>query len=250
MPRLQGGRHRDPAESRRRIFLAILATFGLATAATSLWALDSPLDGDTAATEDATTAESPSASPTAQALPELLLDEAEIRPQDAEEAPTTEAAEETTTAAEEDGGEGGGDGGGGGGGDGGGGSGGSEHAGAEADVFDLVNDQRADNGCGALERDSRLDAAALLHAEDMAVNDYFSHTSQDGRSPTDRANAQGYDGGVGENIAYGYPDAEAVMEGWMDSEGHRANILNCGYSVIGVGAADRDGTIYWVQAFG
>lgn len=247
MRRLQGGRHRDPAESRRRILLSILVTFGLAAAATSLWALDSPLEGDAAATGEAATAEDAAESPTAQALPELLLDEAAIQPQDAEEAPTTEAAEETATAAEEDdGGDTGGSGG-----SGGGGSGGdSEHADAEAAVFDLVNDRRAENGCGALERDGRLDAAALLHAEDMAVNDYFSHTSQDGRSPTDRANAQGYDGGVGENIAYGYPDAEAVMEGWMNSEGHRANILNCGYSVIGVGAYDRDGTIYWVQNFG
>jgi uncharacterized protein YkwD len=251
MPRLQGGRHRDPAESRRRILLSILATFALAAAATSLWALDSPLGDDTAATEAATGAESATESPTARALPELLLDEAAIRMQEAEEAPTTEAAEETTEAAEEEG-DGGGNGGGESGGGGGGGSGGgsSAHADAEGAVFDLVNDYRADNGCGALERDSRLDAAALLHAEDMAANDYFSHTSQDGRSPTDRANAQGYDGGVGENIAAGYPDAESVMEGWMNSEGHRANILNCDYSLIGVGAADRDGTIYWVQNFG
>ncbi|MCD0442717.1 CAP domain-containing protein [Glycomyces sp. A-F 0318] len=249
MRRLQGGRHRDPAESRRRILLSILVTFGLATAATSLWALDSPLDGDAASTEGAPETESAAAAPTAQALPELLLDEAAIQPQEAEEAPTTEAAEETTEAAEEDD-DGGGDTGGSGGGDSGGGSGDSEHADAESAVLDLVNDYRADNGCGSLDRDGRLDAAALLHAEDMAVNDYFSHTSQDGRSPTDRANEQGYDGGVGENIAYGYPDAEAVMEGWMNSEGHRANILNCGYSVIGVGAYDRDGTIYWVQNFG
>ncbi|SDD34297.1 CAP domain-containing protein [Glycomyces harbinensis] len=246
MRRLQGGHHRDFAETRRRIFLAILATSVLATAATSLWALDSPLEGNAASTEGATTPESVRDSATEPVLPELLLDEAEIRAQDAEEAPTTEAAEETTEAAEED--EGGGDDGGSGGGDSGGG--GSAHADAEAAVFDLVNDRRAENGCGALERDSRLDTAALLHAEDMAANDYFSHESQDGRSPTDRANAQGYDGGVGENIAAGYPDAESVMQGWMDSEGHRANILNCDYDDIGVGAADRNGTIYWVQAFG
>jgi uncharacterized protein YkwD len=84
----------------------------------------------------------------------------------------------------------------------------------------------------------------------MAANDYFDHTSQDGRSPTDRAAEQGYEGGVGENIAAGYPDADAVMEGWMNSEGHRANILNCDYDVIGIGVADRDGTLYWVQNFG
>ena len=84
----------------------------------------------------------------------------------------------------------------------------------------------------------------------MAANDYFDHTSQDGRGPTERAAEQGYEGGVGENIAAGYPDAESVMEGWMNSEGHRANILNCDYDVLGVGVADRDGTLYWVQNFG
>jgi len=245
MRRLQSGRHRDPKETRRRIFLAIIATFGLATAATSLWALDSPLEGNAASSEGATTPGSVAATVTAEALPELLLDEAEIRQQEPEEAPTTETAEETTAAAEEDEEDGGGSGGG----DSDGDSS-SAYADAEAEVFDLVNQARAEAGCGALERDSRLDKAALLHAEDMAANDYFSHDSQDGRSPTDRAAEQGYEGGVGENIAAGYPDAEAVMEGWMNSEGHRANILNCGYDVIGVGAADRDGTIYWVQDFG
>jgi uncharacterized protein YkwD len=242
MRRLQGGRHRDPAESRRRMFLAILATFGLAAAATSLWALDSPLDGDAAA-HDGGAGASVEETTAAEVLPELQLGDAEIRQQDAEEAPSTEAPE-TTPAEPPDEDDGGGDD------DGDAGGSGSAYADTEAAVLDIVNRERGDNGCGALERDSRLDTAARLHAEDMAVNDYFDHTSQDGRSPTDRAAAQGYQGGVGENIAYGYPDAEAVMEGWMNSEGHRANILNCGYDVIGIGVADRDGTLYWVQNFG
>ncbi|WP_112137769.1 CAP domain-containing protein [Glycomyces dulcitolivorans] len=244
MRRLQGGRHRDPAESTRRMFIAILASFGLAAGATSLWAVGSPLDGTEVAAEDPTTgaatSEAAEESPTVSPLADIQ--EAEILPQDAEEEPTTEAAEETTTAEEED------DGGSGGGEDDGGSD--APYADAESEVLAIVNDRRSENGCGDLARDSRLDTAARLHAEDMAVNDYFDHTSQDGRSPTDRANAQGYEGGVGENIAYGYPDAEAVMEGWMNSEGHRANILNCGYDDIGIGAYDRDGTIYWVQMFG
>lgn len=248
MRRLQGGRHRDPVERRRRLFLAILATFALAAAATSLWALDSPLERreDVSAEGAATLAEE------ATALPELRIDEAAIRPQQAEEAPTTEAPE-TTPPEEDEGGSGGGDDNGGGGGNSGGGGGGGDsapHASAEAAVLDLVNRHRADAGCGSLSRDSKLDTAARLHAEDMAANDYFSHTSLDGRSPTERAAEQGYQGGVGENIAYGYRDAEAVMEGWMNSEGHRANILNCGYDVIGIGVADRSGTLYWVQNFG
>ncbi|PRY57712.1 CAP domain-containing protein [Glycomyces artemisiae] len=245
MRRLQGGRHRDPAESTRRMFIAILASFGLAAGATSLWAVGSPLDGTEAASQDPATSASSSAaaeeSPTVSPLADLQ--EAEILPQEAEEEPTTEAAETTTAAEEED------DGGGSGGGDDGGGDD-APYADAESEILGIVNDRRAENGCGDLARDSRLDTAARLHAEDMAENDYFDHTSQDGRTPTDRANAQGYEGGVGENIAMGYPDAESVMEGWMNSEGHRANILNCGYDVIGIGAYDRDGTIYWVQMFG
>lgn len=247
MRRLQGGRHRDRAESRRRMLIAILAAFALASSATSLWAVGSPLDGTEAAgdgpTTSATTSEATEASPTPP--PSAEVREAEILPQEPEEQPTTEAPEETTTAAEPEatgGDSGGGE-------DTGGGSD-APHADAEAEVLSIVNDRRAENGCGALERDSRLDTAARLHAEDMAVNDYFDHTSQDGRTPTDRAHDQGYEGGVGENIAYGYPDAEAVMEGWMNSEGHRANILNCDYDVIGIGAHDRDGTVYWVQMFG
>lgn len=246
MRRLQGGRHRDRFEHRRRMLLIIPATFGLVAAATSLWALGSPLDG-LAVSDDApatatveTTGSEEAASP--EALADLATGEAGLRTQEPEEVPTTEEPEETTEAPpEEDESR----------------SGGGEdeaesspHADVEAAVADLVSNERADAGCGALERDSRLDAAARLHAEDMAVNDYFDHTSQDGRSPTDRAVEQGYEGGVGENIAAGYPDAASVMEGWMNSEGHRANILNCDYSVIGIGVADRDGTLYWVQNFG
>jgi len=246
MRRLQGGRHRDPAESTRRMFIAILASFGLAAGATSLWAVGSPLDGTEAASQDPATSASSSAaaeeSPTVSPLADLQ--EAEILPQEAEEEPTTEAPETTTAAEEED------DGGGPGGGEDAGGGDDAPYADSESEILGIVNDRRAENGCGDLARDSRLDTAARLHAEDMAENDYFDHTSQDGRTPTDRANAQGYEGGVGENIAMGYPDAESVMEGWMNSEGHRANILNCGYDVIGIGAYDRDGTIYWVQMFG
>ncbi|WP_051704229.1 CAP domain-containing protein [Glycomyces sp. NRRL B-16210] len=247
MRRLQGGRHRDPAESRRRMFLAILTTFALAAAAMSLWALDSPLEGEPASAER----ETPAVEVATPVLAELQIDEAAIRPQEPEEAPTTEAPETTPPAQDDDedsGGSGGGDSGGGNGGGGGGDS--APYASAEAAVLDIVNRNRSDAGCGALSRDGKLDTAARLHAEDMAVNDYFSHTSLDGRSPTERASQQGYQGGVGENIAYGYRDAEAVMEGWMNSEGHRANILNCGYDVIGIGVADRNGTLYWVQNFG
>ncbi|MCY7402002.1 MAG: CAP domain-containing protein [Nocardioides sp.] len=115
-----------------------------------------------------------------------------------------------------------------------------------------MNAARADAGCGALSTDGALTAAAQGHSADMAANDYFSHTSQDGRSFGDRIRAAGYGGGaIAENIAAGQSSASSVMASWMDSAGHRANILNCSYSHIGVGVAQGGsmGT-YWTQTFG
>jgi uncharacterized protein YkwD len=245
MRRLQGGRHRDRAEGRRRTLLLIPAIFGLTAAATSLWALGSPLDGLAVSDDAPTTASVEATSPEASASPEAVVEdavgEAGMRTQEPEPVPTSESPEPTTEEpAEEDGDDSGGE----------DESVSTEYADIETAIADLVTEARSEAGCGELERDWRLDKAARLHAEDMAVNDYFDHTSQDGRGPTERAAEQGYEGGVGENIAAGYPDAESVMQGWMDSEGHRANILNCDYSVLGVGVADRDGTLYWVQNFG
>jgi uncharacterized protein YkwD len=120
-----------------------------------------------------------------------------------------------------------------------------------AKVVVLVNAARADAGCGPVRRDPRLDDASLAHSEDMIARDYFSHTTPDGVSPWDRAKAAGYDVPTGENIALGQPDADTVMEAWMNSEGHRANILNCSSKAIGVGLAlDSSGTPYWTQMFG
>jgi uncharacterized protein YkwD len=111
-----------------------------------------------------------------------------------------------------------------------------------AEVVQLVNEERAAASCGP-----QLTAAAQLHAEDMSARDYMDHVNPEGMDPSARAAAQGYDDPVGENIAMGYPDPGAVMEGWMNSEGHRNNILNCDYHVIGVGV-DSDGW-YWAQVF-
>ena len=105
---------------------------------------------------------------------------------------------------------------------------------------------------------SQLAAAAQGHSEDMAHNDYFSHTSLDGRSPWDRIQAEGYNfWSAAENIAAGYPTPAAVMAGWMNSDGHRASILNCGLEDIGVGyyylandTGDSNYHHYWTQNFG
>jgi uncharacterized protein YkwD len=85
----------------------------------------------------------------------------------------------------------------------------------------------------------------------MAEQRYFSHTSQDGRSPWDRAEAAGYPSPTGENIAKGQESASEVMQAWMESDGHRDNILNCASHAMGLGVTrDGDGVLVWVQMFG
>jgi uncharacterized protein YkwD len=122
-------------------------------------------------------------------------------------------------------------------------------SGPAAEVVSLTNARRAAAGCGPLASQAQLTRAAQLHANDMAANNYFAHNSQDGRAPWDRARQQGFTGrGIGENIAKGYPTASAVMDGWMNSPGHRANIENCAYRHIGVGY--HAATKTWVQLFG
>lgn len=115
-------------------------------------------------------------------------------------------------------------------------------------VFDLVNRHRASAGVEPYEWNAALAAAGQAHCEDMLANDYFSHDGLNGSSFADRAQAAGYEGMPrGENIASGAQSAEAVMEMWMDSEGHRANILSEGSNEIGVGFC---GGSLWVQVFG
>jgi uncharacterized protein YkwD len=121
--------------------------------------------------------------------------------------------------------------------------------GPAAEVITLTNARRADAGCGPVNAQAELTRAAQGHAQDMAANGYFDHTGQDGRAPWDRAGDEGYTGnGVGENIAQGYQTPTDVVQGWMESQGHRENIENCGWTSIGVGYDDASKT--WVQVFG
>ena len=126
----------------------------------------------------------------------------------------------------------------------------------EAQVLALTNNERAKAGCGPLRTNSALTRAADLHATDMVVHHFFDHNSQDGRSPFDRMKAAGFTGGaMAENIAVGYSSAAAVVDGWMHSEGHRRNILNCSYTMIGIGYDSGQvkpewGNGSWVQDFG
>ncbi|MEM8922033.1 MAG: CAP domain-containing protein [Actinomycetota bacterium] len=134
---------------------------------------------------------------------------------------------------------------------------GGDDAAVQQQVLAITNQERAAAGCPALTLNAQLNTAADAHSEDMLVNDYFDHTDLRGGAPWDRAAAAGYQGrGIGENIALGYADAADVMNGWMNSPGHRANILNCSYQELGVGYARNDSSsggfrqIYWTQLFG
>ena len=115
-------------------------------------------------------------------------------------------------------------------------------------VVELVNAERRKAGCRPVTVDQRLVNAAQAHSTDMSTNGYFSHTSLDGRTFSDRIRAAGYPSPGAENIARGYRSAEDVMRGWMDSRGHRANILNCELVAVGVGLDTRGW--YWTQDFG
>ncbi|MET8993073.1 CAP domain-containing protein [Nonomuraea wenchangensis] len=121
----------------------------------------------------------------------------------------------------------------------------------ENEVVRLTNAERAKGGCGPLTHDPRLRRAAFGHSADMAKNDYFEHDSQDGRDMGDRIRATGFTGSAwAENIAMGQRTAAEVVKGWMNSDGHRRNIMNCAYTHIGVGAAkDGQGRLYWTQDF-
>jgi uncharacterized protein YkwD len=123
---------------------------------------------------------------------------------------------------------------------------GSPNASMAAQVVALVNEERPAR-C-ALTVDERLTASAQGHSTDMANQNYFSHTSKDGRTFDQRIKAAGYPRPGGENIAKGQRTAESVMQAWMDSPGHRANIENCDFKTIGVGVDTRG--FYWTQNFG
>lgn len=118
-------------------------------------------------------------------------------------------------------------------------------------VVTLVNKERASNGLQSLASDSQLAKLAQMKAEDMAKNGYFSHISPTYGSAFDMMKTYGVSyKTAGENIAKGQKTAQSVMNGWMNSSGHRANILKYDYTKIGVGYAKAsDGTTYWVQIF-
>ncbi|MFH9990396.1 CAP domain-containing protein [Streptomyces luteogriseus] len=121
---------------------------------------------------------------------------------------------------------------------------------AAAQVLSLVNEERAKVGCSPVAANSSLTALAQSYSEDMAARGFFDHTDPDGRTPWDRAEKAGISNLGGENIARGQADAAAVMDAWMNSPGHRANILNCDFKTLGVGVELGSGGPWWTQNFG
>lgn len=117
------------------------------------------------------------------------------------------------------------------------------------EVIELVNQERAAAGLSPVTESARLTEAATIRAKETAVS--FSHTRPDGSHFSTVLSQNGISyRGAGENIAYGYSTPKAVMNGWMNSAGHRANILNGSYNSIGIGYyQSSDGTIYCTQLF-
>ncbi|WP_418959358.1 CAP domain-containing protein [Streptomyces tritici] len=121
---------------------------------------------------------------------------------------------------------------------------------AEAEVVRLVNAERAKVGCQAIRTSPSLARLAGAFSADMANRGFFDHTDPDGDTPWARAEQAGVADLGGENIARGQADAAAVMAAWMNSDGHRANILNCDYTRLGVGVHFAPGGPWWTQDFG
>ncbi|MCI3244546.1 CAP domain-containing protein [Streptomyces spinosisporus] len=126
----------------------------------------------------------------------------------------------------------------------------SAEAAAEAEVLKLVNEERAKVGCSAVSANSTLTELAEAFSAAMAAEGFFDHTDPTGATPWDRASELGITTLGGENIARGQADAAAVMEAWMNSPGHRANILNCDFKTLGVGVHFGSGGPWWTQDFG
>jgi uncharacterized protein YkwD len=115
-------------------------------------------------------------------------------------------------------------------------------------VISLVNDERAQAGCKPLTEESHLTKAAQDYSDDMSARNFFAHTNPEGVTFDQRIKNAGNSKPGAENIAKGQTSASQVMIAWMNSEGHRANILNCSLTKIGVGVTTKGW--YWVQDFG
>jgi uncharacterized protein YkwD len=121
----------------------------------------------------------------------------------------------------------------------------------QGDIAYLTNKQRVAHGCKALHVDARLTKAARVHSAYMARGGAFSHTGSGGSTFVARQKAAHYPRPAGENIAYGFRTGASTVTAWMNSPEHRANILNCKATTLGVGTVyAKSGTPYLTQEFG
>jgi len=120
-----------------------------------------------------------------------------------------------------------------------------------AEMLAAINAERAADGKSPLSACGTLNVAAQAHSEDQAAHRNMSHTGSDGSNPGVRIERAGYLGwnAWGENVAWNQSDVAQVMYAWMNSSGHRANILSGSFTHVGVGRADSNGP-YWTQVFG
>ncbi|TDC12333.1 CAP domain-containing protein, partial [Actinomadura bangladeshensis] len=120
----------------------------------------------------------------------------------------------------------------------------------EQQVVKLVNARRAGAGCGPLRVSPALHRAAQRHSADMASRRVLDHRGAGGDDPGERITAAGFRWSVwAENIARGQSTPSAVVGSWMNSEGHRANILNCRLTTVGIGVVRGGGGPWWTQVF-
>ncbi|WP_207946583.1 sigma-70 family RNA polymerase sigma factor [Actinomadura sp. 7K507] len=120
----------------------------------------------------------------------------------------------------------------------------------EQQVVRLVNAERARAGCRPLRVSPALHRAAQRHSADMAARRALDHRGSGGSGPGDRITAAGFRwSGWAENIAQGQTAPPAVVDGWMNSSGHRANILNCRFTMVGIGVVRGAGGPWWTQVF-
>lgn len=117
-----------------------------------------------------------------------------------------------------------------------------------------INRRRQEKGCRAVTLNRELSVAAKRHSKDMADNNFMSHTGSDGSTPFQRIKAAGYSyHKAGEIVAAGYTTPEAVVQGWYNSPGHNAIMLDCAYQDIGIGLAINPNTswrYFWTATFG
>ena len=130
----------------------------------------------------------------------------------------------------------------------------SAYGNTESRIFDLINAQRQHQGLRPLVYNAQLDRMAKIQADNMARFQKMAHVLPDANLPSlgDRARYVGYTyGRIAENVALGFPNAETVVEGWMNSSGHRRNILDHEVGETGIAIARSSaGGLYYCQVFG